>query len=209
MKKVYYLTAISAALLLIAPLALSAADGVYTNGTLNGSYKKELSSGGEGAQYRFLYTVSKEPMAPLPDPQDMVSLELGLKAQGENVGDRFGSEEPKSERALPIDLYAVEFDVDPTTGIAVIDFYASRPPVWGSLFEKGSDSQYWAYNSGFNAQGERNISSDNLLAFTVGTPTATTTVTIHNPEPGTLLIMGSGLALAAAGRRFKKMKRAD
>jgi len=73
---------------------------------------------------------------------------------------------------------------------------SDRAPVWGDIYVKGG--QGYAFNAGLTNHG-----SDNVNLFVARPDTVIGRVGSETPEPSTMVMLGSGLALAAWIRRRK------
>lgn len=96
---------------------------------------------------------------------------------------------------------AMKFDY----GATEYSFYSTRAPVWGDFYAKdgnaGGMGLNAAYNAGFGNPDPVDAPMNGSIGYKVLRPDTSTTVV---PEPGTMLLMGIGLAGAGVVRRFRK-----
>lgn len=100
-------------------------------------------------------------------------------------------------------VYGLKFDA--TGSLPTITFDSTRAPVWGDFYTKDGKNKgndVFAYNSGFGIL-PTSANTNNFTDFTKWIPRPDTTVAV--PEPATLLILGSSLAMAAFARKTKKV----
>lgn len=95
-----------------------------------------------------------------------------------------------SNPGLPASIYGVKFD----EGLVTYTFLSDRNPVWGNFYAKKAQDGLW--NLGLEAAYS---GSDNTLYFIPRPDTDSATPEI--PEPGTLALLGAGLAAFALLRR--------
>jgi hypothetical protein len=89
-----------------------------------------------------------------------------------------------SNPGLPDDIFAIKLN-GIASGSLVFQFTSPRQPVWGDFYAK-SGSDTWVYNSGF---GET-VDPDHADWI----PTPDTVARVQNPEPGSMILLGTGLA---------------
>jgi hypothetical protein len=83
-------------------------------------------------------------------------------------------------------------------------FTSTRAPVWGDFYMKDGKedmSDIYAYNTTFGTDDPLDPPSNGSINYKILRPDTYTTII---PEPGTLLLLGSALALAGGYRRFRK-----
>ncbi|HOD67315.1 MAG TPA: PEP-CTERM sorting domain-containing protein [candidate division Zixibacteria bacterium] len=84
-------------------------------------------------------------------------------------------------------------------------FYSNRAPVWGDFYAKdgraGGLGLNEAYNAGFGAPDPTAMPGNGSIGNKILRPDTSTTVV---PEPGTMLLMGIGLAGAGVVRRWRR-----
>ncbi len=85
------------------------------------------------------------------------------------------------------------------------EFFSTRAPVWGDFYAKdgraGGMGLNEAYNNGFGNPDPLDGPTNGSIGYKVLRPDTSTTVV---PEPGTMLLMGIGLAGAGIVRKFRK-----
>ncbi len=96
-----------------------------------------------------------------------------------------------SNPGMPGSIYGVKFDEERSQ----YSFTSDRIPVWGNFYAKKGNSGLWNL-------GLEDISSDQVLHFIPRPDTFVPGGEI--PEPGTMLLLGAGLALAGLLHRQKQ-----
>jgi hypothetical protein len=105
-----------------------------------------------------------------------------------------------SNPGLPSAFYGLKIDISADDYF----FTSSRAPVWGDFYMKDGkedQSDVYAYNSTFGSDDPLDPPSNGSINYKILRPDTYTTII---PEPGTLLLLGSALALAGGYRRFRK-----
>ncbi|MFW6107199.1 MAG: PEP-CTERM sorting domain-containing protein [bacterium] len=177
--------------------------------------------------WEYAYTVSGELDAsgdPLPLTQDLshVILQVSDLAgtgsdfesafTGFNNDDCLDDGEPMLETysganpsnpGLPSSLYGLKWEPDGDVGQYTMSFRSTQVPIWGSFYAKtGRDTR--AFNLGLdpaNGHGEPDAFTTDFSAW-VPTPDTDSNVPPEViPEPGTLALLGGGLALLLRRRR--------
>lgn len=110
----------------------------------------------------------------------------------------------QGSQGQPGDLYGIKFNsgqdyVKAGNQIYSFSFDTLRLPVWGDFYAKGSNGVY-AYNIGFGTEPDLNTTDFNPWIMVPGAMTAA-------PLPGSVLLLGSGLAgLALVRFRLRRKK---
>lgn len=90
-------------------------------------------------------------------------------------------------------------------GAGYYEFFSTRAPVWGDFYAKdgtaGGLGENTAYNAGFGNPDPLDGPTNGSIGNKILRPDTSTTVV---PEPGTMLLMGIGLAGAGIVRKFRK-----
>lgn len=90
-------------------------------------------------------------------------------------------------------------------GATHYSFYSNRAPVWGDFYAKdgvaGGLGWNEAYNAGFGDPDPMDMPTDGSIGNKILRPDTSTTVV---PEPGTMLLMGIGIAGAGVVRRLRR-----
>ncbi len=105
-----------------------------------------------------------------------------------------------SNPGMPGSFYALKIDI----GGNDYWFTSTRAPVWGDFYIKDGkldQNDVYAYNTSFGDPDPEAPPSNGSIDYKILRPDTYTTVI---PEPGTLLLLGSALALAGGYRRFRK-----
>lgn len=108
-----------------------------------------------------------------------------------------------SNPGLPSNFYGLKIDVPQGADATSFWFDSNKAPVWGDFYIKdGKDggNEVYAYNSTFgDGLHEHDPLANGSVGYKILRPdTFTTTI----PEPSTLLLLGSALAMAGSVRRF-------
>ena len=107
-----------------------------------------------------------------------------------------------SNPGLPSAFYGLKIDV--TESADFFSFTSTRGPVWGDFYMK--DGKYelndvYAYNASFGTPDPLDPPSDGSIGNKILRPDTYTNII---PEPSTLLLLGSALALAGGWRKFRR-----
>lgn len=105
---------------------------------------------------------------------------------------------------LPSDVYGLKIDVVDENNASSFSFDSNKSPVWGDFYIK--DGQYdgedvYAYNSTFGTADPTDDPADGSINYKILRPDSVSTTI---PEPSTLLLLGSALAMAGSIRRFRR-----
>lgn len=187
-------------------LGLVASDGWTQE---NGGFKISWNISQVGDDWSYSYTFTKTDGSQLTKNVSHWILEVSPIITAENVygyifNTNFTLEGPEiwtesqSNPYMPEEIYGIKLD----TGLTIYTFMSTQAPIWGDFYAKdGKQSDIWAtaWNTGI---GTDPIGSP----FTNWIPVLDTTNGGGGgqdvPEPGTLLLLGSGLiGLAFYGRR--------
>jgi len=105
---------------------------------------------------------------------------------------------PQGKSNPGIDGYSISGVKFSLTSIknGTLTFESNRAPVWGDIYVKGG--QGYAFNAGL-----KNHASEDVKLFVARPDTVIGRSGSETPEPSTMVMLGSGLALAAWIRRRK------
>jgi len=195
--------------------------GVIANGSWNGAFKVNWKIQQDGANYHYIYTITNNSDEPLKTPIRHLLLEVNPTLSPTNYAEMLklnrGSilESPElysksgDNRGLPSELYAIKFELEETSdGVAVLEFYSNRPPVWGDFYAQGKGNRY-AYNTGLESEFGTE-SENNGAGLSVWLPVPTTgNIEVAVPEPQTYIILGTALFIAFLAKRRREAVKAD
>lgn len=104
-----------------------------------------------------------------------------------------------SNPGMPGELYGLKIDISDDE----YSFTSSKAPVWGDFYIKDGTldmNPVYAYNTTFGQDDPLDPPSNGSLNYKILRPDSITMI----PEPSTLLLFGSALALAGGVRRFRR-----
>ena len=105
-----------------------------------------------------------------------------------------------SNPGMPSDLYGLKIDISDDDYF----FTSTKAPVWGDFYIKDGtldQNPIYAYNSTFGTPDPLDGPSNGSLNFKILRPDSTS---IPVPEPSSMLLLGSVLALAGGVSRFRR-----
>jgi hypothetical protein len=115
--------------------------------------------------------------------------------------DTYSSANP-SNPGMPSSMYGLKIDAGGSPDFFY--FTSTRGPVWGDFYMKDgkqNQSDIYAYNAGFGTADPLDAPSNGSIGNKILRPDTYSNVI---PEPSTLLLFGSALALAGGWRKFRK-----
>ena len=109
-----------------------------------------------------------------------------------------------SNPGMPSALKGLKIDVTNDNESRYFEFISSRAPVWGDFYVKDGKydgNEVYAYNSTFGTDDPLDDPANGSINYKILRPDTHTDMI---PEPATLILMGSALALGGFSRKFLK-----
>ena len=176
--------------------------GVTAGGNWANGFEIQWSISEGGLGYIYTYSLTSDGSTPLVGGPSHLILEVSQEAP--NALYRVGTDtyltpqiwgSAPSNPGIPDDVYGIKLDFGATT----YSFTSTQAPMWGDFYSKDGEAgglgQNYAYNSGFG-QPPRDP-----YGGWIRVPDTTSV-----PEPGTALLLGTGLVMMAGLGRRKHRK---
>ncbi len=171
--------------------------------------KWEVSSDNDVWTYNYVFTVSDKAISHL-------IFEVSETFTAENIleGTTVGYElelydEGDGNPGMLGSMFGLKWNLDTETTSATVTIVTDRAPMWGDFYAKdgvekvdGEKTSIYAYNTAFGTDSLEAVGYGNGNGW-VMVPDTTSSAPV--PEPGTIILMASGLfAIAGVGRRRKR-----
>lgn len=150
---------------------------------------------------------------------DIVSLTYGAGNDGEFTIGTFSDSSGASNEGMPGALYGIKVNRkgSTTNNPFVFTLVTPKAPVWGDFYAKDGDTQVtlpdgtkqnvtnYVYNAGFSNPDPLDAPANGTIGYHILRPDTQTAI----PEPGTILLLGSGFAVLGlwSGKRRNNNKK--
>lgn len=174
------------------------------------SWKISIDNTQPGFPVHYIYTLSNASGGDLPKDISHFIVQI---SQNATINDFVFATPPEENPqtytsgngnpGIPGPIYGLKFNPTGDASQMQVEFWSTRDPVWGNFYAKDGggtnpNTAVFAYNTGFLTDPATVSNGD----YTMWIPVPDSSV--HVPEPATMLILGSGMAISLFLKKRKQ-----